>query len=249
MYAGVVEKAECNPGAASGCCGGGGPPAVAALKLGYTEDDIVAGAAGSDLGLGCGNPGAIAALKAGETVLDLGSGAGFDCSLAARKVGPTGRVIGVDMTPEMIARARANMARAGLSHVEFRLGEIECLPVEANTVDVVISNCVINLSPAKDKVLKEAFRVLKPGGRLAVSDVVRTAEMPADVLTDLAAHCGCISGAITPEELTALLVAAGFVDVSIKPMDDSKEFIDTWLPGKKPGDYILSASIQGVKPL
>lgn len=251
VYAGVAERATATPGIASSCCGGNAcaPPAVGAVILGYSAEEATEGSEGGfDLGLGCGNPGAIAALKEGEVVLDLGSGAGFDCSLAAKRVGPTGKVIGVDMTPAMIAKARENATRRGLTQVEFRLGEIEALPVEANTVDCIISNCVINLSPSKDKVFGEAFRVLKSGGRLAVSDVVRTADMPAEVLHDLAALCGCISGAVTVAELTALIAGAGFTDINITPMDKSKEFIDTWLPGKNPGEYVLSASIQAVKP-
>ena len=248
-YAAVAQRAACcEPDAASTCCGGGGPPAISAEKLGYRSDEIAAAPEGANLGLGCGNPHAIAALKPGETVLDLGSGAGFDCFLAARAVGPSGRVIGVDMTIEMVQQARANAAKAGTRHVEFRLGEIESLPVDANSVDVILSNCVINLSPDKPRVFRETFRVLRPGGRLAIADTVRTADLPADIFADLAAHCGCVAGAASVEELEAMLRDAGFVDIRITPMDASREFIHEWLPGKNPGDYVLSANIEALKP-
>ena len=248
-YAAVAQRAaKCGPSAASSCCGGGGPPAIGAQTLGYTADEIAAAPAGADLGLGCGNPHAIASLRPGETVLDLGSGAGFDCFLAARAVGSTGRVIGVDMTMEMIHQARANAAKAGVRHLEFRLGEIESLPVDTSSVDVILSNCVINLSPDKPRVFREAFRVLRPGGRLAIADTVRTADLPADIFADLAAHCGCVAGAASVEELEAMLRDAGFVDILIQPVDTSRAFIHEWLPGKNPGDYVLSASIEAVKP-
>lgn len=248
-YAAVAARAAiCGPDAASTCCGGGGPPPIGAQKLGYRDDEIASAPAGADLGLGCGNPHAIAELCVGETVLDLGSGAGFDCFLAARAVGPTGRVVGVDMTAAMVQQARANAAKAGVHHVEFRLGEIESPPVDTNSVDVILSNCVINLSPDKPRVFREAFRMLKPGGRLAIADTVRTADLPANILGDLAAHCGCVAGAASVEELEAMLRAAGFVNIRITPMDASREFIHEWLPGKNPGDYVLSASIEAVKP-
>lgn len=249
-YASLAQRASaCGPGAAvSNCCGGGGPPAIGAERLGYRSDEIAAAPEGANLGLGCGNPHAIAALKPGETVLDLGCGAGFDCFLAARAVGPTGRVLGVDMTMAMVLKARDNAAKAGVRHVEFRLGEIESLPVDANSVDVILSNCVINLSPDKPRVFRDAFRVLRPGGRLAIADTVRTADLPADILADLAAHCGCMAGAASVEELEAMLRDAGFVDIRIQPVDTSREFIHDWLPGKNPGDYVLSASIEAMKP-
>ena len=248
-YAAVATRAaNCGPGEASTCCGGGGPPAIGAQKLGYSDHEIAAAPEGADLGLGCGNPHALASLRAGESVLDLGSGAGFDCFLAARAVGPTGRVIGVDMTAEMVQQARANAAKAGVRQIEFRLGEIESLPVDAASVDVILSNCVINLSPDKPRVFREAFRVLRSGGRLAIADVVRTAALPADIFADLAAHCGCVAGAAAVEELEKMLSEAGFVDIRIQPVDASREFIHEWLPGKNPGDYVLSASIEAVKP-
>ncbi len=238
----------CTP-AQSGCCESDRPAATNAHELGYTADEVAALPAGADLGLGCGNPQAIASLKHGETVLDLGSGAGFDCFLAARSVGPTGRVIGVDMTPEMLAKARSNAATAGTTNVEFRLGEIEALPVADHSIDVILSNCVINLSPDKGRVFREAFRVLKPGGRLAIADIVRTAELPPEVANDLAAHCGCVAGAASVAEVEALLREAGFTDIRIQPKDASREFIRNWVPGRNAGDFVVSATIEAVKPV
>ena len=235
-----------------GCCGGGcGAPAVggtSADKLGYSADDINAVPEGANLDLGCGNPQAIAALQPGETVLDLGSGAGFDAFLAARAVGTSGRVIGVDMTHEMLAKARANASKAGYGNVEFRLGEIEHLPVADASVDVIISNCVINLSPDKAQVFRDAFRVLRPGGRLAISDVVATAELPDEVRADLALYTGCMAGASQIAELETLLRDAGFTAVRIAPKDASREFIRDWAPGRRVEDYVVSASIEAVKP-
>lgn len=238
----------CATGAASACCSTEGPSATAADKLGYSAEEIAALPEGADLGLGCGNPQAIASLKPGEVVLDLGSGAGFDCFLAARSVGASGQVVGVDMTPEMLARARANAAKAGVNNVDFRLGEIESLPVADNSVDVIISNCVINLSPDKPRVFREAFRVLKPGGRVAVADIVRSAELPPELSADLAAHCGCVAGAASVDELQAMLQEAGFGDIRIRPRDASREFIRSWIPGRNAADYVVSATIEAVKP-
>jgi ubiquinone/menaquinone biosynthesis C-methylase UbiE len=201
------------------------------------------------MGLGCGNPQAIASLQHGETVLDLGSGGGFDCFLAARAVGDKGHVIGVDMTPEMIILSRRNGEKASLSNVDFRLGELENLPVADRLVDVIISNCVINLSPEKERVFSEAFRVLKPGGRLAISDVVATAELPEDLKKDMAFHTGCIAGASSVQELESILQRAGFENIQIKPKDESKAFIRDWMPGSKIEDYVVSATIEAVKPL
>jgi ubiquinone/menaquinone biosynthesis C-methylase UbiE len=199
------------------------------------------------MGLGCGNPQAIAALKPGETVLDLGSGGGFDCFLAAQQVGETGQVIGVDMTPEMVSKARENAAKAGYANVEFRLGEIEHLPVADATVDVILSNCVINLSPDKRRVFQEAFRILKPGGRLAIADIVATAPMPEEVKHDLALLAGCVAGAAEIDALISMLVEAGFTNICIKPKDESKEVIRAWIPGRRIEDYIVSATIEAVK--
>lgn len=236
-----------------GCCGGGcGTPAVggtAAEKLGYSAEDMNAVPEGANLDLGCGNPQAIAALRPGETVLDLGSGAGFDAFLAARAVGDAGRVIGVDMTHEMLAKARANATKAGYTNVEFRLGEIEHLPVADASVDVIISNCVINLSPDKPQVFREAFRALRPGGRLAISDVVATAELPDEVRRDLALYTGCMAGASQIDALAAMLHAAGFIDIRIEPKDSSREFIRDWAPGRRVEDYVVSATIEAGKPV
>ncbi|MGB7788998.1 arsenite methyltransferase [Methanoregula sp.] len=201
------------------CCGpascGGSPASDASKKVGYSDDDISAAPAGANLGLGCGNPVAIASLRQGETVLDLGSGGGFDAFLAAKKVGPAGRVIGVDVTPEMIERATANAERGGYSNVEFRLGEIESLPVDDNSVDVIISNCVINLAPDKSRVFSEALRVLKPGGRFMVSDTVLTRPLPEAIQKSVAAYMGCISGALMKEEYQSRLLSAGFARADI----------------------------------
>lgn len=237
-----------------GCCGGGcGAPGTAiagtaAEKLGYTADDVNAVPEGANLDLGCGNPQAIAALKPGEIVLDLGSGAGFDAFLAARAVGDGGRVIGVDMTHEMLRKARDNAVKAGYSNVEFRLGEIEYLPVADASVDVIISNCVINLSPDKPQVFRDAFRVLRAGGRLAISDVVATAELPEAVRQDMALYSGCMAGASLVDELAEMLRAAGFTAIRIEPKDASREFIRDWAPGRRVEDYVVSASIEAVKP-
>ncbi|MBL0921784.1 MAG: arsenite methyltransferase [Phycisphaerales bacterium] len=238
----------------SGCCGptccGAPPSAVADMssRMGYSADEIGAAPEGANLGLGCGNPQTIAALKSGEAVLDLGAGAGFDCFLAARRVGPTGRVIGVDMTPEMLAKARENARKGGYENVEFRLGEIERLPVADASVDVVMSNCVINLSPDKPAALREAFRALRPGGRLAVSDIVATAPMPEALKAQAAALTGCVSGAATVQELTGWLADAGFQDVRVTLREESRAMVDEWLPGSGAGRFVASATIEARKP-
>ena len=183
-------------------------------KIGYSDEEMQAVPSGSNLGLGCGNPIALASLKAGDTVLDLGSGAGFDCFLAS-KVGPTGRVIGVDMTEEMVARARDNAAKGGYQNVEFRLGEIEKLPVEDSSVDVIISNCVINLVPNKEKAFREAFRTLRPGGRLMVSDIVLLKKLPDFVKESIEAYVGCVAGAAMKETYLNAIRSAGFQDVTV----------------------------------
>ncbi|MHB1296763.1 MAG: arsenite methyltransferase [Anaerolineae bacterium] len=219
-----------------------------AQKLGYSADDLAAIPEGANLGLGCGNPEAFAELRSGETVVDLGAGAGLDCFLAARAVGKTGHVIGVDMTPEMVQRARQNAARHGYTQVEFRLGEIEHLPVADNTADVILSNCVINLAPDKTAVFREALRVLKPGGRLAISDTVTTAPLPEEVRKDLALWSECISGALPIDELEGILHAVGFAQVRVEPRDESRAFIREWAPGRRVEEFVVSARIQGVKP-
>ncbi|MCL5961225.1 MAG: arsenite methyltransferase [Chloroflexi bacterium] len=237
----------CSP---SSCCGGDGDTSAAerSLAIGYSIEDVSAVPEGANMGLGCGNPQAISSLQLGETVLDLGSGGGFDCFLAAQVVGKTGQVIGVDMTPEMVSRARRNVGKTDLRNVEFRLGEIEHLPVADGTIDVIISNCVINLSPEKEKVFAEAFRVLKPGGRLAISDVVATAELPSEVRQDLQMYSACISGASSIEELESILDRAGFVAIRVRPQDESRQYIREWAPGRKIEDYVTSATIEAVKP-
>jgi arsenite methyltransferase len=213
-------------------------------ELGYSAGDAALAPEAANLGLGCGNPLAIVSLKEGQVVLDLGSGAGFDCFLAARAVGTTGKVIGIDMTQDMIDKAKQNAAKNGFSNVEFRLGEIEALPVEDQTVDVIISNCVINLSPEKQRVFNEAFRVLKPGGRLAVADIVATAPLPDEVKGDWAAYTGCMAGASQIADLERMLQSAGFADIKIRPKDTSRSFIREWLPGKRVEDYLVSATIE-----
>jgi SAM-dependent methyltransferase len=226
-----------------------GPPGAHASRLGYSDAELDSIPEGADLGLGCGNPQAIAALRPGETVLDLGSGAGFDCFLAARAVGDFGHVIGVDMTPEMLAKARANGVKGGYRNVEFRLGEIEHLPLADASVDAIISNCVINLSPDKAQVFREAYRVLKPGGRLAISDVVATAELPPEAREDLALYIGCMSGASQIGELERQLGDAGFTSIRITPRDASREFIRDWAPGRGVEAYVVSASIEALRPV
>ncbi len=236
------------------CCGGGNTadtlaaPAESA-RIGYTEEEIAAAPAGSNLGLGCGNPQAIAKIAQGETVLDLGSGGGFDCFLAARQVGEKGKVIGVDMTADMIARARRNAASGGYANVEFRLGEIEHLPVADNSVDVIISNCVVNLSPEKPLVFAEALRVLRPGGRFAISDVLAVSEIPDAVKNNADAYCGCVAGAAGIEETERMLREAGFGDIAISVANESVDVIKDWFRGLGVEPFVRSASIEARKPL
>ncbi|MFH0728552.1 MAG: arsenite methyltransferase [Pseudomonadota bacterium] len=245
-------KAGCGCATASpACCGTPNEASAADISsaLGYSGADVIAVPEGANMGLGCGNPQAIAALQLGETVLDLGSGGGFDCFLAARSVGDNGYVIGVDMTPEMIGNSRRNAAKFGLRNVDFRLGELEHLPVADGIVDVIISNCVINLSPEKEKVFREAWRVLKPGGRLAISDVVATAELPDTVKNDMALHAGCIAGASSVREIESMLHRTGFENIRVNPKTESRTFIRDWMPGSKIEDYVISATIEATKPI
>jgi arsenite methyltransferase len=221
-YGAIAEQGGgcCGP-ADSGCCGSSNGDVIqlASVTTLYDDPGVVSLPADvTDLSLGCGDPVTLASLQPGQTVLDLGSGGGIDCFLAARKVGPTGRVLGVDMTPAMIDRARRNQAKVGADNVEFRLGEIEHLPVADNTVDVIISNCVVNLSPDKPQVFREAYRVLKPGGRLAVSDIVTDGPLPDAIKNDLAAWAGCVAGALDVADYVAAIEAAGFVDVELVPV-------------------------------
>ncbi len=229
---------------APGCCAPG--DASYAGTLGYSEGEQKAAPDGADLGLGCGNPTAIAALEPGEVVLDLGSGAGFDCFLAARQVGPTGQVIGVDMTAAMVARARENARKVKAANVEFRLGEIERLPVADGSVDVILSNCVINLSPEKEAVFREAFRVLRAGGRLAISDVVATGPIPAELQNQAAALAGCVAGAAAIDDVRAMLSAAGFADIDVRIAARSADIVGSWLPGIE--GFVASATIEARKP-
>ena len=242
----------CGSTAGESCCGPGDLTSdqLSAI-MGYQAGDLTGVPEGANMGLGCGNPVALASLKPGETVVDLGSGGGFDCFLAAREVGQSGQVIGVDMTPDMVSKARKNAEKNGSDNVDFRLGEIEHLPVADNTVDIVMSNCVINLSPDKQSVYAEAFRILKPGGRLSISDILATAELPDEVKQDLALVSACIGGAATIQDTKKMLQLAGFEDVKIVSNQKSQELIDKWDPNKssKAGDYVMSANIEGKKPM
>jgi SAM-dependent methyltransferase len=215
-YAKVVTTESSCCGPTSSCGGTQATVGDVSRRMGYTDEDVNTVPEGSNLGLGCGNPIALASLKGGEIVLDLGSGGGFDCFLAADRVGKEGKVIGVDMTPEMLEKARGNADKGGYKNVEFRLGEIETLPAADNSVDVVISNCVINLSPDKLKVFQEAYRVLKPGGRLMVSDIVLLGELPDSVKNSVEAYAGCVSGAMMRDEYLETIRTAGFQDVKVE---------------------------------
>lgn len=251
-YAGKVMKnaCGCQTGSAESCCGSS--TSIADSKnhlMGYSKEDLNSVVEGANLGLGCGNPTAIGNLKQGEIVLDLGSGGGFDCFLAAKKVGDKGRVIGVDMTPEMLSKARENAVKMGTPNVEFRLGEIEHLPVADNSVDVIISNCVVNLSPEKRQVFKDAYRVLKPGGRLVISDVVATAEIPDQLREQAALLTGCIAGAEHIDRIRNLLDEVGFHEVKIELKTYSKELVSEWFPGSGAENYVASADIEAVKSL
>ncbi|MFQ5582578.1 MAG: arsenite methyltransferase, partial [Mariprofundaceae bacterium] len=251
-----AEVAEANNnggccGVESSCCGVSDDAAINTListRLGYSEDDLASVPEGADMGLGCGNPRAIADLKAGEVVVDLGAGGGFDAFLAANEVGDSGHVIGIDMTPDMLSKARANAEKGKFANVEFRLGEIEHIPVADNTADVIISNCVINLSPHKEQVFREALRVLRPGGRLAISDVVASCEMPDEMKSDPQLYAGCMAGASLIDDLGVMMAEAGFTDIRIEPKDESREFIRDWAPGRGVEDYVVSAHIEATKP-
>ena len=246
----VDASAETDQAASCSC----GPADFSVEKLsnymGYSKEDLENVPEGANMGLGCGNPVALASMKPGETAVDLGSGGGFDCFLAAKEVGETGKVIGVDMTPDMITRARKNAEKIQTGNVDFRLGEIENLPIADNTADIIMSNCVINLSPDKLSVYRDAYRVLKPEGRLAISDVLAAAPLPDEIRNDLALVGACVGGAETVENTEKLLGEAGFQDIRIIPKDNSRELIQEWDPNKsKQGlDYVFSAYIEAVKP-
>src|SRR6266566_2559098 len=251
-YGGIAEAAGdaicCAP--ANSCCGdtAAGTPADKSRQMGYSDAELAAAPDGANLGLGCGNPQAIAALKPGEIAVDLGSGAGFDCFLAAAQVGASGRVIGIDMTHEMLKKARENAAKVNAANVEFRLGELEHLPVADNTADAILSNCVINLVPDKAQVFRDAFRVLKPGGRLAISDVVNTAPLSPELQTDTALLCGCIAGAASIERIETWLAQAGFIDVRVTPQPESRELVASWAPGRGIENFVASATVEALKP-
>jgi len=246
-------------GPTSSCCGGGDRAEAVALGLGYDPADLAALPEGANLGLSCGNPTALASLRPGEVVVDLGSGAGLDVLIAARKIGPEGRAIGVDMTPQMLANARRNAAAAGAANAEFRLGEIENLPVADGSVDVVISNCVINLSPDKPRVFQEIARVLRPGGRVAVSDLALLRPLPEAVREDMAAYVGCVAGAVLLDEYVGHMRGAGLVEIEVEPanpgaglgsvQDHLYQRILSKLPsGTRPEDFVASVRVQARKP-
>jgi SAM-dependent methyltransferase len=233
----------------SSCCEGSQTPDAEHIStvLGYSAEELTSIPKDANLGLGCGNPISEAELKPGETVIDLGSGGGLDCFLASRLVGENGKVIGVDMTPEMVSKARRTAEENGFANVAFRLGEIENLPAADDCADVIISNCVINLSPDKEQVFRECFRVLKNGGRLAVSDIVATAELPEEMKNNLAMYTGCMAGASHIRDLENMITTAGFLKVSIVPKDTSRAFISEWSPGSRIEDFVVSAVIRAVK--
>jgi SAM-dependent methyltransferase len=244
---------------ASGCgCGMGSSsrakghkpvdPALLSRTVGYSSEDVQSVPDGANLGLGCGNPVALASLRPGQRVLDLGSGAGFDAFLAAKAVGPKGLVIGVDMTAEMITKARQNKAKGGYSNVDFRLGEIEHLPVADNSVDVILSNCVINLSPDKASVFREAFRVLKPGGRMAIADIVALAAVPENLRQDVALYTACAAGAALIDEVKQVLRDVGFAEIRVEPKPESRQLIGEYFPGRGLENYFASATIEARKP-
>lgn len=245
------RNSGCCAATESSCCGTATPPTAEDLsgRMGYSAEELAAVPEGANLGLGCGNPQAIAEMQPGEVVVDLGSGAGFDCFLAAGQVGSTGRVIGVDMTHEMLKKARGNAVKVGASNVEFRLGEIEHLPIADNAANVVISNCVVNLSPDKPQVFREAFRVLKSGGRVAISDVVNMAPLPEKLASDPELLCGCVVGAAPAGDIERWLVEAGFVDIKVEAKPGSREVIKDWAPGSGIEDFVVSAIVTARKPL
>ncbi|MBF0442262.1 MAG: arsenite methyltransferase [Oligoflexales bacterium] len=255
-YAGIANSQG------SGCCGSGGKEgnssgcgcsgslcvtSESSAHLGYSQEEMQAVPDGANMGLGCGNPGAIASLKKGETVLDLGCGGGFDVFLAARQVGPEGKVIGVDMTPDMVSKARANAQKGGYENVDIRLGEIEHLPVADNSVDVIISNCVINLSPDKAAVFEDAYRVLRKNGRLAISDVIAIEPLTDEIKKNMDAYSGCVGGAALLADLQQMLKNAGFQEVRVEVKMDSDRFIKEWFPGSGIERYVRSANITAIK--
>jgi SAM-dependent methyltransferase len=243
----AATNGSCGCSCSGSCCGESLSAQEASRKLGYNAEDLAAIPQDANLGLGCGNPTAFASLHKGETVLDLGSGAGIDCFLAARKVGDKGRVIGIDMTPEMIEKARKNAGKGNYQNVEFRLGEIEHLPVDDNSVDVVISNCVINLSPDKEQVFQEVFRVLKPEGRIMVSDIVLLKELSANLKNSIEAHVACVAGAVLKKEYLRMIKASGFIKV--QTADEPMSAVENVVGGADDlMDTITSIRVSGIKP-
>lgn len=242
------QSTGCCSGGGGGCCDGSAVESNLETKIGYSEEDLNQDTADASFGLGCGNPKAIASLKPGETVLDLGCGAGFDLLLAAREVGEKGHLIGVDMTPEMIEKARANAAKNNLNNIDFYQADIEDLPLESNSVDVIISNCVINLTTDKEAVYREVFRVLKPGGRLAIADVLKAKEMPDELMSDINNYIECIAGAITKAELKRILTELNYSNIEIKTKANSDEIVASWSDEYNLSDYIFSSYITANKP-
>ncbi len=250
-YGSVAEANDAGEACGNGqnCCG---VPAFVdvdyAIKLGYSKEDVESVPEGANMGLGCGNPQAVSEINKGEVVLDLGAGGGFDAFLAAQRVGDEGSVIGVDMTPAMVSKARLNAEKNNYRNINFLLGEIEHLPVANSTVDVIISNCVVNLSTDKLQVFKEAFRVLKDGGRLAISDILSERSLPEHLANNAELYCGCVSGAISVNELEQILTQAGFEEISIEIKEKSREFLKGWYPGTGVEKYVVSANVRAVKP-
>lgn len=243
-YSKVVKgnKSCCN---SSSCCGNGKEEIVE--KMDYSKEEINSAFKVANYGLGCGNPGSIANLKEGEVVLDLGCGAGFDVFLASREVGFSGKVIGVDMTEEMIKKAENNAEKNKITNVEFLLGEIENLPIEDNTIDVIISNCVVNLSPDKEQVFKEAKRVLKNDGRLAISDILKEKEFPNEIISELDNYSSCVTGSIKKQKLINILNLLNFKDIEIERKPNSDEIVEDWITGFNINNYIYSAYIRAKK--
>jgi ubiquinone/menaquinone biosynthesis C-methylase UbiE len=240
-----VVKNEDSCCSSTSCCGNENNDIVE--KMDYSKEEINSIFNEANYGLGCGNPGSIANLKKGEVVLDLGCGAGFDVFLASRKVGPSGKVYGVDMTEEMIQKAKNNAAKNNINNVEFLLGEIEDLPLEDNSIDVIISNCVINLSPNKEQVFKEAKRVLKENGRLAISDILKEKEFPNEILSELDNYSSCITGSIKKDEVINILNSLGFQDIEIERKSNSDEIVEDWISGFNIHNYIYSAYVRAKK--
>ena len=263
-YAKIAKQSSSCCGPVNSCCGSPDQTQQMSTRIGYSMEELKTVPEGANLGLGCGNPVALASLRKGETVLDLGSGAGFDCFLASNQVGKDGKVIGVDMTPEMVKKARENATKGNYRNVEFKLGEIEKLPVSDSLVDVIISNCVINLSPNKGKVFQEAFRVLKPGGRLMISDIVLLKELPAPIKQSVEAYIGCVAGAVLKDEYLQKIEGAGFKNVRV--IEESTFPIDLMLDdptakavienlklssekAKELAGSIASIKVNGIKPI